>query len=162
MKDNPLTTPLHRGVVLGVEPDVTQEAARTAARVYRAAQGRVYRRWGRPAVARLGAELQRALVAETDSGCPRESRPGYRTGARPAGRDPRVACPRQGNRRREPAMTITLDVLGIKVARVCIDIDYVTFYIEGPAADRFVEDLAVLAGTLNPGWWRVNHSSQPF
>jgi hypothetical protein len=59
-------------------------------------------------------------------------------------------------------MTITLDVLGIKVARVCIDIDYVTFYIEGPAADRFVEDLAVLAGTLNPGWWRVNHSSQPF
>lgn len=40
--------------------------------------------------------------------------------------------------------------------------DYVTFYIEGLDADQFVEDLALLAETLNPGWWRISRSSLPF
>ncbi|GAB4973416.1 MULTISPECIES: hypothetical protein [Mycobacterium] len=40
--------------------------------------------------------------------------------------------------------------------------DYVTFYVDGPTADRFVEDLARLAETLNPGWWRIIDSPHPF
>lgn len=43
--------------------------------------------------------------------------------------------------------------------------DYVTFYLEPAeqaetpgAADEFVEDLATLAGTLNPGDWRILRS----
>ncbi|MEY8019116.1 hypothetical protein [Mycobacterium servetii] len=40
--------------------------------------------------------------------------------------------------------------------------DYVTYYIAGPAADQFVEDLAERAKTLNPGWWRITQSPHPF
>jgi hypothetical protein len=50
---------------------------------------------------------------------------------------------------------------GARLARSCGGNDYVTFYIQGPAADQFVNDLAVAAETLNPGWWRVKHSPHP-
>lgn len=40
--------------------------------------------------------------------------------------------------------------------------DYLTFYIEGLAADQFVTDLADLAQSLNPGWWRIIRSPHPF
>lgn len=51
---------------------------------------------------------------------------------------------------------------GARLARSSGGNDYVTYYIEGPAADQFVTDLAVLAEGLNPGWWRIIHSPQPF
>jgi hypothetical protein len=40
--------------------------------------------------------------------------------------------------------------------------DYVTFFIEGPAADAFVDDLVALAESLNPGWWKAVRSPNPF
>ena len=51
---------------------------------------------------------------------------------------------------------------GARLARSQGGNDHVTFYVEGPEADCFVDELAALAGTLNPGWWRVNHSPHPF
>lgn len=40
--------------------------------------------------------------------------------------------------------------------------DYVTFHIDGSAADEFVDELAALAATLNPGWWHTTPSAHPF
>lgn len=40
--------------------------------------------------------------------------------------------------------------------------DYVTFHIEGRTADEFVDELAALAASLNPGWWRATPSAHPF
>ena len=40
--------------------------------------------------------------------------------------------------------------------------DYVTLFIEGAAADQFVDELAALAEALNPGWWRMTRSPHPF
>jgi hypothetical protein len=51
---------------------------------------------------------------------------------------------------------------GARVSRSRAGNDYVTFFIEGPAAEQFADKLATLAGMLNPGWWRINHSPNPF
>ncbi|ORX21141.1 hypothetical protein [Mycobacterium xenopi] len=40
--------------------------------------------------------------------------------------------------------------------------DYVIFFIDGAAAELFVDDLAALAETLDPGWWRIVRSPHPF
>lgn len=40
--------------------------------------------------------------------------------------------------------------------------DYVTFVIEGEQAERFVDELATLAATLNPGYWRIARTLNPF
>ena len=38
----------------------------------------------------------------------------------------------------------------------------ITFFIEGSAADQFVDELAALAEALNPGFWRITRSPHPF
>ncbi len=40
--------------------------------------------------------------------------------------------------------------------------DYVTFVIQGASADQFVDELAALAEALNPGFWRISRSPNPF
>lgn len=40
--------------------------------------------------------------------------------------------------------------------------DYITLVIEGPAAEQFVDELAALAEELNPGFWRISLSPNPF
>jgi hypothetical protein len=40
--------------------------------------------------------------------------------------------------------------------------DYMTVRVEGPAADAVVDELALLAQALDPGWWRVTKSPHPF
>ena len=51
---------------------------------------------------------------------------------------------------------------GARLARYRGGSDYITYFVEGPAADLFVNDLAVLAEILNPGWWRITRSPHPF
>lgn len=40
--------------------------------------------------------------------------------------------------------------------------DYLTIRIEGHDAEAFVDDLAELAQTINPGFWRITRSPHPF
>lgn len=40
--------------------------------------------------------------------------------------------------------------------------DYLTFVIEGEAAEQFVDELAALAEILNPGYWRISRTLNPF
>lgn len=40
--------------------------------------------------------------------------------------------------------------------------DYVTLVIDGPSAEQFVDELAALAESLNPGFWRITRSPHPF
>lgn len=40
--------------------------------------------------------------------------------------------------------------------------DYLTIRVEGPDADTFVDDLAELAQTISPGFWRITRSPHPF
>lgn len=39
--------------------------------------------------------------------------------------------------------------------------DYLTFVIDGENAEQFVDELAALAATLNPGYWRIGRTSRP-
>lgn len=40
--------------------------------------------------------------------------------------------------------------------------DYLTIRVEGSDAEAFVDDLAELAQTINPGFWRITRSLHPF
>lgn len=51
---------------------------------------------------------------------------------------------------------------GARLIRTRGGSDYVTFYVEGSSAENFVKELAELAESLNPGWWRIQYSANPF
>lgn len=40
--------------------------------------------------------------------------------------------------------------------------DYLTITVEGDAAAAAVDELQTFAETMNPGWWRITQSAQPF
>lgn len=51
---------------------------------------------------------------------------------------------------------------GAQMRRALGGSDYLTFVIEGEQAERFVDELGALAATLNPGYWRIARTLNPF
>ena len=51
---------------------------------------------------------------------------------------------------------------GARVKRSIGGSDYLTFVIDGDAAEQFVDELADLAAILNPGYWRIARTLNPF